>query len=75
MEVDNKMTFNSNRNNSCIIISQEDEIKMILQLLAKIEYEQYLEIKEKMNSPLIVRNECRILSITAVNSAYFYQVA
>lgn len=56
-------------------VCDDDKIKSILQLLAKIEYEYYLEIKEKMTAPLIVRNECRILPMAAVNCSYFYKVA
>jgi len=34
--------------------------------LARIEYENYLEIKGKCNSPNLVMDECRKFSLTSV---------
>jgi hypothetical protein len=56
----------SNQNLNCQI-SVDDKIKVILQILARIEYENYLEIKGKCNSPNLVMDECRKFSLTSVN--------
>lgn len=44
-----------------------DKINMIIQILAKIEYENYLEIKEKMNTTILLSNGCGTSPLTAVN--------
>ena len=54
------------RNQNCQT-DDNDKIKMIIQILAKIEYENYLEIKEKMNSTILLSNGCGISTLTAVN--------
>ena len=54
------------RNQNCQS-DDNDKIKMILQLLAKIEYENYLEIKEKKNTSILLSNGCGISTLTAVN--------
>jgi hypothetical protein len=67
MKIKNKTTFDSIGNHCGFEISQEDEVKTILLLLARIEYENYLEIKGKCNSPNLVLDECRKFSLTSVN--------
>lgn len=54
------------RNQNCQT-DDNDKIKMIIQILAKIEYENYLEIKEKMNTTILLGNGCGISPLTAVN--------
>ena len=54
------------RNQNCQS-DDNDKIKMIIQILARIEYENYLEIKGKCNSPNLVMDECRKFSLTSVN--------
>jgi len=56
-------------------MNNDDNVKLLLQVLAQIEYENYLEIKVKANSSLTSGNECRILPLIDVNSGCFYQVA
>jgi hypothetical protein len=60
-----KDSFNL-RNQNCQT-NDNDKIKMIIQILAKIEYENYLEIKEKMNSTILLSNGCGISHLTEVN--------